>query len=481
MKRGIGARAAWLTALATSALGCGGPSCPSDCAHDAGDARVDASSFDAGAIDASAIDASAIDASADVDASSGPPLVRSTDFAEASGEVRNPDRGFYWWDWNEDAALVLVKVQLGAWCDTATLPASLLDDVRARLGGHRDAGRRAIVRFVYADDGVLNDCGLADATSIDIVLGHVAQLAPIFEEHADVIAYVEAGFFGMWGEWNSEHAPAGTSLWSDQDNRRRLLRALLDAVPEERAILVRRPRFRDELPFDTSDLARIGFHDDCYLASATDSGTYEPPRTVDEWKDYVRAATTAVPFGGETCNDDPTYTSCPAALADMERLRLDYLHEGYLGAVIDRWTSEGCVDEIRARLGYRVVVRAVEAPLAARAGGTLRVRLELENVGFAPPRSTRRFLVVLRTDTGAVTLAPRAPVPDTRAWLPGAIDPFELTVDLPADLASGDHEVRVVLLDDDSDAPAYALLFANDDRVRDDALRENVVAHVHVE
>jgi hypothetical protein len=410
-----------------------------------------------------------------------PALVRSTDFAEASGDVANPDRGFYWWDWMSAATLVLVKIQLGDHCDTPVLPTSLIDAARARLAGHRGAGRRVILRFVYADDGVLNACGRADAASIEIVEGHVAQLGPLLAEHEDVIAFVEAGFFGMWGEWNSEHAPPGTSLWESEENRRRLLRALLDAVPRARTIEVRRPRFREELPFPPADLARIGFHNDCFLASSTDYGTYDGARSVAEWKTYVRDATLGVPIGGETCNDDPTYTSCPNALAEMELLRWTYLHEGYSAAVIDRWRTEGCLDEIRRRLGYRIVVRAVEAPAEIAPGGVLRVRLELENVGFAPPYTARRARLVLRDASGAEVLAPRqASGADARQWAPGATTMVELVADVPAALAAGERELRVVWLEDASDAPAYALLFANDDRVRDDVLRENVVGTVVV-
>lgn len=415
------------------------------------------------------------------DAGPEPALVRSTDFAEAAGDVRNPDRGFYWWDWNDDASLVLVKVQLGAHCATATLPGSVASALRDRMGEHRAAGRRAILRFVYADDGVLNDCGLADAESIEIVEGHVAQLAAAMEEHVDVIAFVEAGFFGMWGEWNSEHAPDGTSLWTSEENRRRVLRALLDAVPDERAILVRRPRFRDELPFMAAELARIGFHNDCFLASATDYGTYDGARSVDEWKTYVRGVTTTVPLGGETCRDEPAFTACENAMAEMESLRWSYLHEGYHGDVIARWQSEGCIDEIRRRLGYRVVLRAVEAPLEVRAGGVLRVRMELDNEGYAPPYTARRVRLVLRSADASHVLEPTVAIgADTRAWAPGATIAVELAADLPADLAAGTWEVRLVLLEDRSDAPAYAMVFANDDRVRDDVRRENVVARVVV-
>lgn len=441
--------------------------------------ELDGATPDAGvAIDVGAPeDGNVVDVGSDA---SGPPLVRGTDFAEATGDVRNPDRGFYWWDWNEDAALVLVKVYLGDQCDTPTLPASVLSDLRARLGGHRAGGRRVILRFNYADDGLLNRCGLADAESLAIVLGHVSQLAPIFAEHEDVIAFVEAGFFGMWGEWNQELAPAGTSLAAVESNRDALLTALLAAVPASRTVETRRPRFREELGAAAADLARVGLHNDCFLASADDSGTYDGARTVAAWKAYVRDATLVVPLGGETCNDDPTYTSCTNAVTEMETLRFTYLHEGYLAAVIDGWRSEGCLDEIRQRLGYRMVVRAVEAPVSLAPSDALALRVELENVGFAPPSASRRLQVRLRDASGVVVDVGAPSTLDARSWAPGATHAIVVAEALPTDLLPGSYEVRLALLEDASDLPAYAMVFANDTRVRDDVRRENVVASIIV-
>ena len=43
-----------------------------------------------------------------------------------------------------------------------------------------------------------------------------------------------------------------------------------------------------------------------------------------------------------------------------------------------------------------------------------------------------------------------------------------------------DYALRLALLEDASDLPAYAMLFANDERVRDDVRRENVVATVMI-
>lgn len=462
---GLLVAAGMLTALA----GCGGGTTPG----------VDGGPVDGALRDALAtLDGEAPDAPGSD--SGGPPAVRNEDFAEATGDVLNPDRGFYWWDWNAEATLVLAKVQLGDQCDVATLPASVLDALRARLDGHRDAGRRVILRFNYADDGVLNRCGLADAESIDIVLGHVAQLTPIFGEYEDVIAYVEAGFFGMWGEWNQEFAPAGTSFSEDEANRDALLTALLAAVPATRSIEVRRPRFRDELGATSDQRARIGFHNDCFLASADDYGTYDGSHDVAFWKTYIRDAALTVPMGGETCNDDPTYTACDQALAELELLRFSYLHEGYAPEVITRWESEGCLDEIRRRLGYRIVVRAIEAPASIAVGQELHVRVELANTGFAPPYDERRVQILLRNAAGDVVDLGAPATLTAASWDPGADFGFNVHGTIPAGTAPGTWEVRLLLLEDASDLPAYAMLFANDERVRDDVRRENVVATLTV-
>ena len=74
-----------------------------------------------------------------------------------------------------------------------------------------------------------------------------------------------------------------------------------------------------------------------------------------------------------------------------------------------------------------------------------------------------------------------APAPlDARAWMPGEMHDFFVSVALPADLPAGSYQVRLALLQDASDLPAYALVFANDARVRDDLRRENVVATIAV-
>lgn len=48
--------------------------------------------------------------------------------------------------------------------------------------------------------------------------------------------------------------------------------------------------------FDGSDAARVGHHNDCFLASDDDWGTYEDP--IDDWKAFIAQEGRFTPVGG---------------------------------------------------------------------------------------------------------------------------------------------------------------------------------------
>ncbi len=450
-------------------LACGGEPAPDGGPGDAGNAR------DSGATDSGA---TAIDGGTDAAA---PQERRTIDgFVEASGPVLEPEVGFFEWHPRSEPGLVFFYHDLDDYCDGRPLPDTLLTSIEDGFTELRSRGRKAIVRFRYSS-GSLNACGRADAESIEIVEAHIAQLGPLLEENADAIAYVEAGFLGMWGEWHGYGAPAGTALAESAENRRRVVEALLAVVPAPRAINLRRPRFREELD-GVVDLARIGFHNDCFLASDDDQGTYDGARSIEEWKDYIADATLTVPHGGETCADTLPYTSCDSALAEMERLRFSYLNLGYHPDVLDRWRTEGCFDEIERRLGHRLVLTRVVVDDPIDAGRTLHVDLELENRGFAPAYGERRPQLCLQAPGASecVIVDTELSGAGLESVAPGGSGTVVLSGDLPSDLAPGSYELRLAWLDALTDDPQYALLFANDESVSDDERRDHRLATIEV-
>ncbi|MFN3267289.1 MAG: DUF935 family protein [Deinococcales bacterium] len=67
----------------------------------------------------------------------------------------------------------------------------------------RNAGMKLIPRFAYNfPQGGTYPYNDPDA-SLSRVLAHIAQLEPTLQQNADLIAFLELGFVGAWGEWHS--------------------------------------------------------------------------------------------------------------------------------------------------------------------------------------------------------------------------------------------------------------------------------------
>ena len=70
--------------------------------------------------------------------------------------------------------------------------------------------------------------------------------------------------------------------------------------------------------FTGSDRSRIGSHQDCFLASAGDWGTWgrNGVNTIAYDKAYALKTASIRVVGGETCNSNPPRSSCPTALTN---------------------------------------------------------------------------------------------------------------------------------------------------------------------
>ncbi|WP_141733271.1 DUF4832 domain-containing protein [Oligoflexus tunisiensis] len=368
-------------------------------------------------------------------------------YQEDPRDIVSPGRGFYSWNTgDQDKGLALIRVVLTSYCGTEILDESVGRNLEQRFAEVRQVpGKQAIVRVIYADDGVLNPCGLAEAARPELAIQHLKQLAPIFKAHRYDIAFFEAGFYGMWGEWNSEYAPNGRGYAEDPQLRFQLVRALLDELPDDFLIMIRRPRFRAELEsrLTPAEMKRLGFHNDCYLASETDMGTYDGDRTPDQWKDMIATLSRqGQAIGGETCVDNPVYTSCEAALQDMERLGMSYLNTGWNAKVLDRWKTEGCYDEVATRLGYRFILESAKAVVSP--DHKLTLDLKIRNDGFAPAYHPFRPEIAVVNAAGvsqALELGSGEGL-DPRSWLPGSTQSVRLQADVSV-VPAGTFEIEL--------------------------------------
>lgn len=161
--------------------------------------------------------------------------------------------------------------------------------------------------------------------------------------------------------------------------------------------------------------ARLGHHNDCFLASSTDFGTYQSyPAGYTADTAYLHRENRYLPMGGETCAVNVPRTQCSTATAEMEYVRYSYLNLDYNATVISGWQTEPtpCWDDIRRKLGYRLTLESAELPTNAGSGG-LSVTLRFRNNGWAAPFNHRHVSLVLKAATSSHTTCPSSPSEST--------------------------------------------------------------------
>jgi hypothetical protein len=218
----------------------------------------------------------------------------------------------YRYDYTLCYGKIVLSSFLNSSIDTFTL--ALIDQHLEEL---KVAGTKPIVRIIYA-----NDSGEPD-TSLAWVEVHLQQLQSLFEKHSDIIAWFQGGIIGAWGEWHSS-----TSGLDTDENKVAVYDLLHTYLPTSPClkVQVRYPMIMsslvpdgdllssDEDAFNDSTCTkaqRLGFHNDCWMSSWHDTGTYKHEGSYDKtareyWIPYLENVTRYSPYGGETCIDTTT-------------------------------------------------------------------------------------------------------------------------------------------------------------------------------
>lgn len=440
-------------------------------------------------------------------------------YTESSEDFPNPERGFYRYsethssnyevlsaeelkgyrspssiesaNYKVSSTLVFRYYVLDNLVNSA-MSASFLSNIKKDFEAARTAGVKLIPRFVYTVTAKTGNCPegficppYGDANKAT-VLSHIAQLKPVLQENADVIACVQLGFIGTWGEQyysdffgdaSNNGGQGGKLLDNNWRDRIEVIKAFLDAVPSDRMIQLRYPQIKQRYlygvnapitspaltesnAFNNSDIARLGYHNDCFMASVNDLGTYvdygnsSTPSNSDgvvlnTLKDYSKADSKFVVVGGETCSDDysPANNCEPAGKiqAEFAALHYSFINAHYNNAVNNDWQDGGCMDNIKRNLGYRFVLKSASLPDNAVKGTTMNITLNFKNVGYASPYNKRTAKLLLRnTSNGEVKSFDLAT--DVRKWYSGEITVTE-GIQIPAGFPVGDYELLLHLPD----------------------------------
>lgn len=454
-------------------------------------------------------------------------------YTESTEDFPNPDRGFYTYsetkasnysplvlndlvnkrngytsssaNYSVKSSLVFRYYVLDDFYQGQNITTTYLNNIQADFSTARQAGVRLILRFTY---NITPDksCGESacppylDGTKATI-LKHIAQLKPILQANEDVIAVVQMGFIGVWGEqyystYFGDTSTGGADRYTNQNwtDRNEVLAAVLDAIPTNRMVQVRYPQLKQRFlggptaPVTTdaiissqahkmTNISRIGLHNDCFLATADDYGTYFdygndnsfPMNRIDVLKPYAKSEGKFVAVGGETCDDafNPQNNCGGQVLSDMASLHYSYLNTDFNNTVNNDWQDGGCMEEIKRKLGYRFVLKNGTYPNAAEVGTTLNFTLNLENVGFSAPFNYRDLLLVFRPiGGGSITkLKVLGTNSDTRFWHTGTIN-LQGSVQIPNNMTLGNYQLLLHISDPSNNQmvanrPEYSIRLAN--------------------
>jgi len=397
-------------------------------------------------------------------------------YAVSNDVFANPERGFmHTWQVNsegaamtaaslnnlkkENVSLILRLYYLEKFKTTALSQAEL-DLIKTDFTRLRESGLKCVLRFAYTDaqDG-------SDA-SVVVISGHLDQLKPILEENKDVIAFVQAGFVGAWGEWYYT-----TNQLTTAANKKIILDKLLETFPKEVKIQVRTPKIKQDyvatttamdasVGYGNSNTARLGFHNDCFMASVDDYGTYI---NVTAEKTYISNEALFVPTGGETCPPtDVPVASCSIAEKEMTMLKWTYLNLDYYGPVLQEWRNNNCFTDFERKLGYRLALATSSVKKEAALNGTLEFNALINNSGFAPVYNPKNAYLILRS-TSSGTVYKKKLSFDVRKVVPKVSFEIKESVSL-SEIPAGTYELLLKIEDSStklSERPEYAIRLAN--------------------
>lgn len=349
---------------------------------------------------------------------------------------------------------------------------TFLDVVGKNMQALRDGGSKCTLRFAYTNS--MNEKAQPWDAPVELVHHHIEQLKPVLQEYGDVIFIMESGFVGAWGEWyyttNFGFRPQTPE---DYEPRRKLLEAQLDALPSDRMICIRYPRakmtmfgleLKDTLTvkeaYNGTPLARIAGHNDCFVSSPDDVGTYHAPEEREFWK----AETKYLVMGGETCRVSP-YGECRNTIEQMENYHWTYLNQDYNKSILQGWKDNDCYAEVERRLGYRLVLsEAYFSPRAAKKK-SYEVVMKIRNAGFAAPVNPRNVELVFADKADSSKRFKVKLREDPRYWFAGGEYTVHAVFQLPEELKRGSsYDIFLNLPDPKpmlADRPEYSIRLAN--------------------
>lgn len=415
----------------------------------------------------------------------------TTSYTNTEENFSNPERGFYvsvepmgnkaaplklteLQKFKQDNISLVRKYYLLSEFRNKPISQSFLDQIESDCETARQAGIKLIVRFTY------NWLGGGEDAPVNITLSHLEQLQPLLQENYDVIAYMEAGFIGNWGEWhNSTNNHVDSWTLNPSNNAKNIFNKILSVLPTQRMVALRYYKHKKQIlgnepvssteAFNGSQKARTGHHNDAFRAGIDDMGTYSyvNPTQIAQEKSWLSLDTQYVVQGGEPAgvSSSLAYSDCQGTLADLAQMHWSAMsiNQSDSTQIYQKWQAQGCMEQIKRRLGYRFRLLNSTVPKRVRSGSTFSMKFTVVNDGWASPYNPRRLEVILRnTATGQEYFLPVTEY--IRQWMPGVTKVVNVNGNLPNNIPVGEYQVLLNLPDPHiklRNRPEYSIRLAN--------------------
>lgn len=344
------------------------------------------------------------------------------DLTERTDELENPARGWYQiytfqaekepdyreleWCLNGRDTLALVMIDIGSYRDKP-----LDDECIARMGKilnfFEENGYDVVLRIVYDHEGKALE---REPFFFEQVQRHIAQLGPVFKEHADSIFVFQGLLVGNWGEMH-------TSRFLKEDMLRRMTALLRSHRGKNTYLAVRTPAYWRMLHHEEGSMGAqketvfcsgedMGLFDDGMFGSDSHLGTFGiQPGSSAAWKEpwsredelvFEERLCRTVPNGGEAVWGEELQGQLTKerVLGDLRQMHITYLNRVYDSRLLDIfrqwkckkagvWQEKSVFDYIGAHLGYRFIIRKAVLIPDKRKDIAGRLEVALENTGFA--------------------------------------------------------------------------------------------------
>lgn len=343
----------------------------------------------------------------------------------------------------QDQAITLTQlyIYLTEWVDKDISPEGLAN-IQTLFDALQAHGYKAILRFAYNWKG-LNTSG---GESARWITRHIEQLRPILTRNRGLIATIQMGFLGAWGEWHT------TPMQKDMEGKSAVVNALLDVYPAPYSLQIRIPDHKNALTLNREeDRTRISYANDYFTAAEHSHAPGNDFIPGSAWYKQVMEESPYFFMSGEIPYDEDTEWGLPYVISVRNTLKI--LRDHHYSAFditqnyqknITAWKQtpitpqeltedkilfapEYFEDEkgyrrrtvfefVRDHLGYRLNLAA--KPVLSTKGELLTYDISLTNTGFAAPMNPRPVYLVFIDANNRVARELELKHVNPRQWQP---------------------------------------------------------------